>query len=644
MVDVSRFETCRSMNDAPVQTWGGGLLVGAVLLAACGVAESAVVVKSPTGVLVFELSASEEVAGPAHYRITHGGSVILDASALGLELEDADFSSLRLIGVSEPRVVRETYTTMGIVKDVEVHAVEQRFDFENHSGDAFSIIVRITETAVGFRYLLAHDAPGRVMAETTTFSFAETGEAWIQPHDLPSFGAPAYEALYANGVPIGHGAPVPSWNLPALFHSGKHWVLLAESDTSTGNFGAHLWPTDDRTYRIELPQPSEGLAGDAPGEPVDVEWQSPWRLIVVSADLYGIVESTAVTDFARSAQIEDTAWIKPGRVSWSWWSDHDSAQNPAALRSFIDFSAEMGWEYTLIDANWTAFGEDVLRELVSYARTKDVGVFLWYNSGGSNNIVTEGPRDRMHDREIRRREMAWLADVGVVGIKIDFFQSDRVDIISRYIAIAEDAAAARLIVNFHGSTAPKGWERTYPNVATMEAVRGAEQYFFEPNYPADAVWHNTILPFTRNVVGPMDYTPVTFSNQQFPRVTTAGHELALSVAFESPLQHFADSAGSYLEQSTEVIEFLKQVPVVWDESRLIDGFPGEYFMIARRSGDRWWVAGINGELPRTVDIDVSRFVGLTQMISGPGLEVSKIEGETITVDLGPGDGFVVWSP
>jgi alpha-glucosidase len=243
---------------------------------------------------------------------------------------------------------------------------------------------------------------------------------------------------------------------------------------------------------------------------------------------------------------------------------------------------------------------------VRYAAGRDVRLFLWYNSGGPHNHVTEQPRDRMHDRTVRRAELAKIAQWGVAGIKVDFFHSDKQDGIGRYLDILADAAEHRIMVNFHGCTIPRGWTRTWPHLMTMEGVRGAETYIFDEQFPAVAPRHNTILPFTRNAVGPMDYTPVTFSDNRYPHLTTPGHELALAVVFESGLLHFADSDRSYRSLLPEAAGVLSRVPAAWDETRCLTGVPGSHVVIARRRGDDWFVAGINGRSePVAVDLDVA---------------------------------------
>ncbi len=598
-------------------------------------------VRSPSGRLAFELQSG---SGVATFDVTVDDVAVLHDCRLGLEFADHDLTALNLEAAADSEVLHDSYHLVGSETAVEVSAQQRAFEFRSATGHTLAVQVRVTDDAVGLRY--RWDGPAdRLVSDLTSFRFVEGGRAWIQPHDPPALGAPAYEALYADGIPIGTPTDAPSWNLPALFGSGGVWVLLAESAVGRGNFGAHLQTEDALTYRIALPYAEEGLSTEPPGEPVASGWTSPWRLIVVSDDLADIHGSTAVTDFADPSRVADTDWIRPGRVSWSWWSDHTSPTNPAALKESIDLAAELGWEHTLIDANWNLIPEPDFDDLLAHARDRGVGVFLWYNSGGTNNLVPEQPRDRMHESAVRQAEFVRLAGMGIAGVKVDFFHSDRTDIIERYHAIASDAAEAGLMVNFHGCTAPKGWERTWPNVLTMEAVRGAEQYFFAEDYPETAIWHNTVLPFTRNVAGSMDYTPVTFSDQRYPRRTTAGHELALAVVFQSRLQHFADSAAAYRAQSAEVWRYLSEVPAVWDESRLVDGYPGEWIVVARRSGRRWWIAGVNGASTRDVAIDLAPFPGLAggQLITGEDLAVS-VAPAALELTLGPGDGFSLWTP
>jgi len=252
---------------------------------------------------------------------------------------------------------------------------------------------------------------------------------------------------------------------------------------------------------------------------------------------------------------------------------------------------------------------------------------------------------------MRAKEFTWLNQIGVFGIKVDFFAGDHQDMMKYYIDILKDAAEYNLMVNFHGATIPRGWARTYPNLMTVEAVYGAEWYNNRPLLTNKAAAHNTILPFTRNVIGSMDYTPVTFSNSQYPHITSYGHELALSVVFESGLQHFADRPSAYNELPSEPKEFLKHIPVSWDETKLLDGYPGEKVIIARKKGNLWYIGGLNGkDEAQTLEInfdfpDKGNF-DLQLIKDGDNnksfsYDTVKIkQGDSLKVDCLPRGGFV----
>lgn len=600
-------------------------------------------IESPDGALSLSITASDVRLAPVTYRVEHHGRVVLDESRLGILLRDVDLSEVRLIGVDGPHEHNERYSLVtGKQRDVEIVASRATLHFAGPAEARLDLHAHVANDGAAFRYEVLGVAD-RLAADLTSFAIAAEGQAWIQPHDLPGWAEPAYEQPYVDGVPIGHSAPIPGWALPALFAVGDDWVLLAESDLREGGYGSRLGATPNgREYELAMPHPAEGRAQEVPVVEVNDGWLSSWRVIVVGT-LADVVETNLITDLARRSQIEDTSWIRPGRVSWSWWSDHTSPTNPAALRDFIDFSAEMGWEHTLIDANWNTMPDGTIEGLIDYATERDVGVFLWYNSGGPNNVVTEQPRDRMYDQDARRREMAWLADVGVAGIKVDFFHSDWPEVVDVYLGILADAAENEIMVNFHGSTVPRGWTRTWPHLMTMEAVRGAEQYSFRDTYPAEAVWHNTILPFTRNVVGPMDYTPTTFSNQVYPRLTTAGHELALAIVYESGLQHLADSATSYRSQPAPVLDLLRALPAVWDETRLVAGHPGSHAVIARRHRDSWYIGAINGPNEQTLRLDMG-FVGAElRALSDPGWATETVGPGEVVVTLPAGGGWVAYT-
>lgn len=310
-----------------------------------------------------------------------------------------------------------------------------------------------------------------------------------------------------------------------------------------------------------------------------------------------IVASTLVDDVSAPSVVKKTDWIKPGKVSWNYWSSNHGTKDYKIVTDFADLAAEMNWPYTLLDWEWDAMSNGGnVEDAAKYILSKGVKPLIWYNSGGDHTWVSSTPKDRMLTHENRVEEFTKLRRMGFAGVKIDFFESEKQDMIRYYLDILEDAAKFEIMVYFHGCLVPRGWARTYPHLMTYEGVRGAEWYNNGPQFTYSAPEHNTILPFTRNVVGAMDYTPVTFTNSQFPHITSYGHELALSVLFESALQHLADRPEGYRQLPEDVKSFLKTVPVAWEETRLLSGFPGKDVTMARREGEVWYVGGINAEM------------------------------------------------
>jgi hypothetical protein len=295
--------------------------------------------------------------------------------------------------------------------------------------------------------------------------------------------------------------------------------------------------------------------------------------------------------------LNETDWIKPGLVSWNYWSNNHGTKDYQEVCKFADLAARMDWPYTLLDWEWDAMDNGGnLEDAVKYIHSKGVKPLLWYNSGGDHTWVSATPKDRMLTHENRMKEFEKLQKMGFAGVKIDFFESEKQNMITYYLDILDDAAKFKMLVYFHGCLVPRGWARTYPHLVTYEGVMGAEWYNNVPFFTMSAPEHNTILPFTRNVIGAMDYTPVTFTNSQHPHVTSYGHELALSVLFESALQHMADRPEGYDQLPDAAKTFLKNVPTAWDDTKLVDGYPGKDVVIARRKSNTWYVGGVNGEV------------------------------------------------
>jgi alpha-glucosidase len=626
-----------------------------VMLSSCAflASDNSWTVTSPNNIIriVIELDASKNALGNIFYTVKHGAQTVVQRSPLGLELEDQSFSQNLFFQSIESKKINDSYTLLnGKKSECSNHGEEKAISFLNENGQKIVIIARAYNDGVAFRYSFP-DADGdeRIVAGELTGFHMPPGDAFIMPYDEPSKYLPAYENYYEK-YEIGATSPKETgWAFPALFsvNNGGHYILISETALYGNYCGVRLKAdATDGMYQVRFPEQGDGEGVGAVNPTITLPWQSPWRMLIISDTPGGIVESTLITDLADPQQMENAEWIQTGRAGWSWWSESDSPRNFNRQKDFINLAFEMGWEYYLVDANWNYEPTADLLDFIDYADKKKVGVLMWYNSGGPNNIVTEAPRDRLYTQERRRVEFKWLQDIGVKGIKVDFWQSDKQQMMQYYVDLLKDAYDFELLVNFHGCTIPRGWERTYPNFMTDEAVRGAECYKFAPEYPEKAPWHNVNLVFTRNAIGPMDYTPVTFSDMDYPRLTTNAHELALSVVFQSGITHFADKPESYIGQPQEVKDFLRDIPVTWDETRFISGAPGEYVVLARRKGTDWYLAGINGLTEiQSIELGLKDFGGSTAQLFSDAesrrFDIQSLNGDTQNIDLLPYGGFVL---
>ncbi|HNN01654.1 MAG TPA: glycoside hydrolase family 97 catalytic domain-containing protein, partial [Turneriella sp.] len=358
-------------------------------------------------------------------------------------------------------------------------------------------------------------------------------------------------------------------------------------------------------YTVALPALKEGNNRGAVEPTGQLPYATAYR-VILCCDLKMIAESTAITDLSAPLDKKFAGklpqWVQPGKATWDWLS-YVSTGDAERQKKYIDAAHEFGWQYTLVDANWNKWNngnaEPLLRELVDYAGKKRIGLWLWYNSGGPSNTITEEPRDLMHERSKRRTEFERLRKIGIKGVKIDFWQSDKQAMVQQYIETLEDAADFQLMVNFHGSTTPKGWQRRFPNLMTMEAVKGAEWYQF-PVFRGPNAHDNVYYALTRNVIGPMDYTPLVFAQALDQQKISYAHSLALSVVFESGVQHFADNADDAAKGYRKLFanfpfarEFLRNVPVTWDHTLLLEGNPETHVVFAREKQGVWYIAGIS---------------------------------------------------
>lgn len=580
------------------------LAVFTLVLQTCSVQKTDYVISSPDKKIAVNFKVSDE--NKAVYNVKYADSTVLMDSRLGVVRDDGDFSdNLQLISASDEENVKDDYTLLnGKRRHCSYYGIKRVFHLKNANGQKMDIIFQVSDDGVAFRYYFPEksDSIRKIKEETTSFHFRNGTKTWIQPmtdaktgwnHDQPS-----YEQHYFQGIATGTPAPYKAgWVLPALFHYGDTWMLITETGLLRNYCGCRLQQESPQNeYFIGFPEEQESFPGGPVYPQSTLPWYTPWRVIAVG-NLKTIAESTIGTDLASPAVKMDSSFIQPGKASWSWVILKDPSVVYDVQKKFIDYASDMDWRYCLIDANWdTTIGYNKIKELADYAKGKNVGLILWYNSAGSWNTVPYHPKNKLLTHEKRVKEFSKLKEMEIKGIKVDFFGGDGQSMISYYQDIFEDAAKYGLLVNCHGSTYPRGWARTYPNLMSMEAVRGGEFVTFAQDNADSLPHHSCILPFTRNAFDPMDFTPVfLYKIPNIKRTTTDGFELALSVLFLSGIQHYAEIPEGMSHMPDYVKTYMKNVPSIWDDTKFIDGFPGKWVVMARRAGDSWYVAGINGD-------------------------------------------------
>jgi hypothetical protein len=549
-------------------------------------------IESPNSKLKIELFNTQNAAvGDWYlkviYSTTETSYEALPNISLGLSRSDQDFSKeLKFIKAEKPLLINEKYNVLTGKKSICTNSAnEVVLAFENPDKTKLNVIIRAYNDGIAFRYEFP-DKKGNfvIKNELTSYAIPDSAKRWLEKFDLSN------EGLYKK---MDAAADQQNWCYPALFSSKDSlcWYLIHEADVNRNYCATKLSNTENKNeYKVTLPELHEGEGEALPT--ITLPWKSPWR-VVIMGNLADIVESTLVDDVSTPSVITKTDWIKPGSVSWNYWSDNHGTKDFKTVCKFADLAAEMDWPYTLLDWEWDAMenGGNV-EDAAKYILSKGVKPLIWYNSS-MFKWITATPVDRMKTHENRVEEFTKLKKMGFVGVKIDFFLSEKQYMVDYYLDILEDAAQFEMMVYFHGCIVPRGWARTYPNLMTYEAVRGAEWYNNGPDLTTSAPEHNTILPFTRNVIGSMDYTPVTFTNSQFPHITSYGHELALSVLFESGLQHMADRPDGYNQLPDVAKTFLKEVPCAWDNTKFLSGYPGKEIVIARQKGNTWYIGGIS---------------------------------------------------
>ena len=570
----------------------------------------------------------DDSADQLRYSIAYDGKVLLEPSLLGLETNEADYTRLSVLSV-DTEDVRDSYSLDRIkASRIDHAAVRAVLHCQNPAGRPLDIEWHLTANDAAYRYLIPRDTETgsvRVLRETSSFRFPEGTRTWLTPQSHAMIGwkrsKPSYEEFYTLDAPMdarsqyGHG-----YTFPCLFRVGEDgWVLVSETGVDSRYCGSHLSDWDAAEgYSIAFPMPEENNGNGTVEPAFALPGATPWRTLTVGKDLAPIAETTIAFDVVEP-RYEATRSYRYGKSTWSWIVWQDASMNHDDQVAYIDLAAEMGFPYILIDAGWDQeFGHAGMEELVRYARSKGVEVFLWYSSSGWWNDIVQSPVDIMCDPLRRKPEMRWMESIGVKGIKVDFFGGDKQETIRLYEHILSDADDHGLMCIFHGATLPRGWERMYPNYVGSEAVLASENMVFGQNHCDLEAQSACLHPFIRNTVGSMEFGGV-FLNKRLNRAngaptpsgrvfgtirrTTDAAELAIAVLYQNPIQNFAITPNNLTDAPAAAMDFLREVPTTWDETRLLDGFPGKYVVLARRHGLTWYVAALNADgTPLSLDV------------------------------------------
>ena len=585
-------------------------IVMAMLLGSSIVSAEDKQIASPDGKLVVTVA---DMDGRPSYSVSYDNVLFLKPSPLGIIANIGDFSSgMSLEKNVSTNKIDETYELASIKKS-KVHYVanEAVFSFTQQGKTIYDVIFRISNNDVAFKYKMYPQGETLscvVKQEVTGFVFPDGTTTFLCPQSKPMGGfartSPSYETSYTADDVAGKNGWGEGYTFPCLFRNGDNgWVLVSETGVNGGYCASRLLGHKEGVYTIGFPQEGEANGNGTVSPGIALPGETPWRTITVGKTLAPIVETTVPFDVVKPLYPAKGEYTY-GRGSWSWIIGMDGSTNYKEQLRYIDFSAAMGYQSVLVDALWDKqIGRDKIEELAKYGKDKGVALYLWYNSNGYWNDAPQTPRGIMDNAIARRKEMKWMQSIGIRGIKVDFFGGDKQMTMQLYEDILSDANEYGLLVIFHGCTLPRGWERMYPNFASSEAVLASENLHFSQGSCDNEAFNATLHPFIRNTVGSMDFGGSAlnkyYNADNAPRgsrrVTSDVYALATAVLFQSPVQHFALAPNNLTDAPSWAIDFMKEVPTTWDEVRFIDGYPGKYVILARRHGDKWYIAGVNAQ-------------------------------------------------
>ena len=566
-------------------------------------------IKSPDSKLEVEVFMQD---GQPFYQVAYEGKAVLEESPLGMNTNLIDYSKGLTWVESITNEVKRTYTENKFKQSqYNYHANELIYKLSTKDGHILEVVFLVSNNDIAFRYQLPQvEEPTALVVENelTGFNFPQEAKGFLSPQSHSMVGFKKTKPSYEEGYYIEQDIAAKSANslgytFPALFRNGDTWTLISETGVRGLYCGSKLSdPTADGIYSIAFPDMTENNGFGSTGAAIGMPGVTPWRTITVGNGLKAVVETTVALDVVEPLY-EPSVDYEMGRGTWSWIMWQDNSMNYKDQVTYIDLAAELGYEFILIDAWWDRnIGYERMEELLAYAKSKGVGAFLWYNSNGVANDAHQTPRNKMNTAIARKKEMKWLKENGVKGIKVDFFGGDKQETLRMYEDLLSDANDHELMVVFHGATLPRGWERMFPNFVGSEAVLASENLMFSQYANDREAFSATLHPFIRNAVASMEFGGVVL-NKRYNRTndggnyrrTTDAFQLATAVLFQSPVQFFAITPNNLEDAPAFAIDFMKEVPTTWDETRFIDGYPGKYAVVARRHGDTWYVVGVNAQ-------------------------------------------------
>ena len=626
-------------------------------------------VSSPDGNLVVTVS---DAGGRLYYSVKLDGQQVLEPSALGLKTSMGDITRDLKIVESSQEAVNTTYQMRGTkASQATYQANALTFKVESKEGLKFRMQFQVSNNDIAYRYTMSRkNLKGReykrvrILSELSSFNLPEGTTTFISPQIGPESGweqtKPSYEEGYSNDAPMnkpsqyGHG-----YIFPALFHLPNGWMLVSETGVTGGYCGSHL--SDYQAgigYTVAYPDKGENNGFGIDHAAIPLPGATPWRTITVGSTLKPILETTISYDVVEP-QFKASTNYKPGRYTWSWLIGQDNSINYDDQVRFIDLASAMGFEYCLVDNWWDQnIGREKIAELSKYAQSKGVHLLMWYNSNGFWNDAPQTPRNCMNTAVAREREMSWLESIGVKGIKVDFFGGDKQETMQLYEDILSDANRHGLQVVFHGCTVPRGWERMYPNFVASEAVLASENLFFGEGATISEGFDLTLHPFCRNASASMDWGGIimnkwmsTDNKSRHTRKTTDIFELATGITMQTSVQCVAMQPNNLQELPQFEMDYLRQLPTTWQETRFIDGYPGKYVVMARKTTNgKWYIAGLNAQkTPLTLTLNLteygdrlSKLLIDDKKIQPTQQQLKKDKKGNVKVTIQPNGGLVIY--